>query len=73
MSLLKDVAAELLGMFLADARLSGAVLMLVLVIAALVLSAALQPLLGGAALLIGCLGILVEASVRETRRRHRED
>jgi Flp pilus assembly protein TadB len=71
-TLLRDIVAELLGMFLADARLSVAILLLVLVVAALVDGAGLGPLIGGAALLIGCIAILVEAAVRESRRRKRE-
>lgn len=72
MTLLRDIASELLGMFLADARLSVAILLLVLVVAALVDGMGLGPLIGGAALLVGCIAILVEAAVRESRRHRRE-
>jgi len=73
MTLLGDVARELLGMFLADARLTGATLALVALVAGLILSLGVQPLIGGGALLIGCLAILTEAVVREARRRRRND
>lgn len=69
MTLLRDIAKELLGMFLADARLTGAILALVLLVAGLILSLGVDPLVGGGTLLVGCLAILVEAAVRETRRR----
>jgi len=67
MSLLRDIASELVGMFLADVRLSGAILALVLIVAGLVRAAAAEPLVGGGALLAGNLLILVEAAFREAR------
>ena len=69
MNLIADVARELLGMFLADARLTLATLALVALVAALVVVLGAAPLLGGGVLLLGCLAILVEAAVREARRR----
>lgn len=71
MTLLRDIANELAGMFLADARLSGAILTLVLSAAGLVATFRAEPLIGGAVLLIGCNVILVEAAFREDRRRRR--
>ena len=68
MSLLRDVAKELLGMFLADARLTCGILALVALVAALTQSHAIDPLVGGAALLVGSLAILVMAAWRETQR-----
>lgn len=68
MSILVDVAKELLGMFLADARLATATLLLVAIVAAL-LAGYVEPLLGGAVLLLGYLALLVEATVREARHR----
>jgi hypothetical protein len=68
MSILVDVAKELLGMFLADARLATATLLLVAIVAAL-LAGHVEPLFGGAVLLLGCLALLVEATVREARHR----
>lgn len=58
MNLLKDVCSELVGMFLADLRLSLAVLALVGAVALLVDAFAVEPLIGGGALLVGCLSIL---------------
>jgi hypothetical protein len=71
MILLRDIAKELISMFLADARLATAILLLVLIVAGLTLSLGVEPLIAGGTLLIGCLVILVEAAVRETRRRGR--
>ena len=71
MTLLADVVKELVGMFLADLRLSGAILALVVSVAGLVENFRAEPLIGGAALLIGCHVILVEAALREARRRRR--
>lgn len=71
MNLLRDIVNELVNMFLADARLATAILLLVLVVAGLTLSLGVEPLIAGGTLLIGCLVILVEAAVRETRRRGR--
>lgn len=69
MTLLRDIVGELVGMFVADARLSGAILALVLIVAGLVLWLGVQPLIGGGALLLGSLAILVEAVCREARAR----
>jgi len=70
MSIIVEVAKELLGMFLADARLTATTLVLVAIVAGLVLALRVEPLLGGGMLLLGCLAILVEAAVREARRRN---
>lgn len=69
MSILRDVAKELLGMFLADARLTTATLLLVAIVAGLVVALRVEPLLGGSVLFLGCIAILVEAAIREARRR----
>jgi hypothetical protein len=71
MTLLRDIVNELISMFLADARLTSAILALVLIVAGLTLSLGVEPLIGGGTLLVGCHVILVEAAVRETRRRRR--
>lgn len=68
MSILVDVAKELFGMFLDDAKLTAATLVLVAIVAAL-LAGHVEPLLDGAVLLLGCLALLVEATVREARHR----
>lgn len=69
MSIAKEVATEILGMFLADARLTAATLILVAVVAILVLVLHIEPLVGGGLLLLGSLAILVEAAARESFRR----
>jgi hypothetical protein len=69
MNIIVEAAKELLGMFLADARLTAATLVLVAVVAGIVVGLRDRPLLGGCVLLLGCLAILVEAAVREARRR----
>jgi hypothetical protein len=70
MSIIVEVAKELLGMFLADARLTAATLVLVAIVAGLVVVLRVEPLLGGGILLVGCLAILVEAAVREVKSRN---
>ncbi len=69
MTLVREIAGELIGMFMADARLTLAVLALVAITAGLILVLGVNPLLAGGALLVGCHLILVEAAVREGRRR----
>lgn len=69
MTLLRDIARTLLGMFLTDARLTIAILALVTLVAGLILNLGVDPLVGGGVLLVGCLAILVEAAARESRRR----
>jgi len=69
MSIIVEVAKELLGMFLADARLTTTTLVLVAIVAGLVLALRVETLLGGGVLLLGCLATLVEAAAREARRR----
>lgn len=69
MSLLKEVLAELFGMFMADARLSLAVLLLVGAVALLIDVARVDPLLAGAVLLAGCLAIVAAVTAATARRR----
>ena len=69
MSILREVAQELLGMFLADARLTTATLVLVALVTALVLAVKVEPLWGGSLLFLGCLAILVSAALREAKQR----
>jgi polyferredoxin len=69
MTIIIDVAKELLGMFLADARLTMATLVLVAIVASLVVALHVEPIWCGGVLLLGCLAILVEAAIREARRR----
>jgi hypothetical protein len=70
MSIIVEVAEELLGMFLGDARLATAILVLVAIVAGLVVVLRIEPLVGGSVLLLGCVAILVEAAAREARRRN---
>lgn len=69
MTLLLDIARELVSMFLADARLTGGIIVLVALVAGLTEGHVVRPLLGGAVLLFGCLGILVTTAWGESRRR----
>jgi len=69
MNILKDVLLELFSMFVADARLTAAILAIV-VIAALVIDATdLSPLVGGVFLLVGCITVLFLSVRREANRR----
>jgi hypothetical protein len=65
MSIVGDVFKELLGMFVADARLTAAILFLVAGVAGLVVAWRIGPLVAGGVLLFGSLAILVEAVRRE--------
>lgn len=69
MSIIVEAAKELLGMFLADVRLTLATLVFMAIVAGLVVALRVEPLQGGCVLLLGFLAILVEAAVREARRR----
>lgn len=68
MSLLRDILSELLGMFVADARLTAAILATVLAAAALIAATAAPPLVGGVFLLVGSIAVLVVGVRREARR-----
>ena len=65
--MLKDLAAELIGMFVAERRLTISVLAIVAMVASLVDFIGVAPLLGGAALLLGSLTLLVESVLRGAR------
>ena len=67
MNLLKEVAAELIGMFFGDARLTLAVLLIVAVSGALIELTAMDPLIGGSVLALGCPLLLIANLRRETR------
>ncbi|WP_189990805.1 hypothetical protein [Thalassobaculum fulvum] len=69
MEILKEVVAELVKMFVADARLSVAVLILVGAVALLLDVGHAAPLIGGAVLLGGCLAILAAVTAATARRR----
>ena len=65
MSLARDIAKELVGMFVADARLSVSILILVPIAGAL--ASGLSPLLAGGVFVLGCLTVLVSTVVHEAR------
>jgi len=68
MSILKDVLAELLGMFVADARLTVAILCVVALTAGLIDLAGAAPLIAGILLVAGNLAVLITAVLRAARR-----
>jgi hypothetical protein len=65
MMFLKEVAAELTGMFFGDARMTAAILLLIAVSAVLMNLASLDPLIGGTLLALGCPGLLIANLHRE--------
>ena len=69
MSILKDVLSELFSMFVADARLTAAILAMVVVAAALIDATNMPPLVGGIILLIGSIAVLFLSVRREALRR----
>jgi hypothetical protein len=69
MTMLRELAGELVGMFVAEKRLAIAVLAIVAVTGSLVDLAGLNPLVGGAMLLLGCLMLLIESVCRAARGR----
>jgi len=71
MNFLRDLIRELFSMFLADAKLSGAIFALVGGIAVLIDFDGLDPLVAGFLLLVGCLAILAVITTVESRRWNR--
>jgi hypothetical protein len=69
MAILGELAAELVGMFAGEKQLTLAVLALIAAAGLLVDFSGLDPLLGGAVLLLGCLTVLVESVIRGARPR----
>jgi len=67
MTMLKELAAELIGMFFGEKRLAITVLAIVAAAGSLVDFAGLNPLVGGAVLLFGCLILLIESVCRAAR------
>jgi hypothetical protein len=59
MNLLKEVAAELVGMFFGDTRMTLTVLAIVAASGALVTLTGVDPLVGGAILALGCPALLM--------------
>ncbi len=64
MSIFIQVLKDLVGMFIADARLSGAILALVAIIAGMLNYTAINPLTAGWLLLAGCVLLLVTSALR---------
>ena len=67
MTVLKEVAAELIGMFVAEKRLTLAGLGVVTVAGCLVNFTDLNPLVGGTVVLLGCVILLIENVWRSAR------
>ena len=67
MTVLKEVALELIGMFVAEKRLTLAVLGVVTVAGCLVNFTDLNPLVGGTVVLLGCVILLIENVWRSAR------
>ena len=67
MTILKELAAELLGMFVAEKRLAMAVLAIAAATGSLVDFTGLNPFFGSAMLLFGCLTLLVESVCRSAK------
>jgi hypothetical protein len=70
MTILKEVLAELFGMFVGDARLTVAILAVVALAAALIYLFGIDPLFGGCVLLFGCLAVVIGAVVWAARRQN---
>jgi hypothetical protein len=69
MTMLKELAAELIGIFFGDSRLTIAVLATVALTGSLIKFTGLNELIGGALLLFGCL-ILLVGNIRRSARPH---
>ena len=69
MTILKELVAELIGMFFAEMRLTAALLALVAATGLLIDLAGLDQLTGGAILLFGSMALLVASVCRAARPR----
>ncbi len=67
MTVLKEVVAELISMFVGERRLTIAVLGVVTVAGCLANFADLDPLVGGTVMLLGCLMLLIESVWRAAK------
>jgi hypothetical protein len=67
MTILKELSAELIGMFFAEKRLTVAILALVAAAGWLVEFIGIDQLVAGAVLLFGCLVLLIESVCRSAR------
>lgn len=73
MTIIGDVFKELFKMFVADLRLTLAILGGVILIAILLQKAWVSPFVAGLLLTLFCLAVLAEAIVREVRMRIRRE
>lgn len=71
MTIIKDVFSELLSMFIGDARLSAAILVIVAIAAGFVKLSHESPLVGGGLLLFGNLAIVIVAVQRKAQEKRR--
>jgi hypothetical protein len=69
MTILKELAAELVGMFAGEKRLTAAVLALVAAAGGLLNFTTLNQLIAGTVLLFGCVLLLIENVCRSARAR----
>jgi hypothetical protein len=67
MKMLKELAAELVGMFVGETRLTISLLAIVALVGSLVDFLGFDPLLGGTVLLLGSLTLLIESVLRRAR------
>ena len=67
MNILREVAAELRAMFVADARLTLGICALIVLVGASIMVLGIDPLVAGVALLCGCIVILIEAVFHTAR------
>ena len=67
MTVLKEVVAELISMFVGEKRLTIAVLGVVTVAGCLANFTDLDPLVGGTMMLLGCLILLIESVWRSAK------
>ncbi len=65
--MIKELAVELIGMFVGDTWLTIGILAVVAAAAAAVHFFGFDPLVGGAVLVCGCLGLLIESVTRGAR------
>jgi hypothetical protein len=69
MNMLRAVAHELLGLFVDDGALALEILAVIMLAAVLAALAPDVPLVTGAFMLLGCLGVLVASLAKAARRR----
>lgn len=69
MNLIRATVSELLSLFIDDGNLAVFSIVLIAVVAGLVELIHLPALIGGALLLLGCVGILLESVMRAARKR----